>query len=421
MSAAGGGRPGALPPAGYRPRRRAEEETPLQVLFIPEDAEEPAQVFDFARLTVSPELQQAFAKGFVQRTKAGGRLRRLGSAEKSYRFFRGFATYLGTLNTPPTRPRDLLPVHLDGWRLERQNYASLWHQVGEMIKNLRAVPGLGPELRTALNQRQPEHANRRRERANPSYSRAEMQRILNAARHDVRQAAARIRAGQVLADRWRAGDLDGEPPQQQRRGRLAAFVEEHADVPRTPRGAPQWWVRELGTVAEHMEAVHLSALEIAAFVILLVAMTGENGSAITKAPAGHHRPDGHAGGIASAIVELDKPRRGSRRHMDRPLVDLPKWAGARQKPPGRGRTHVRGSGPRSGCSCSCTNSPKVPAACWEATGCWSGGPAAAAEAWARACAPERTATSSGPGPRPGGSPRTPQQAPGRTPNLPTLT
>ncbi|WP_404870011.1 hypothetical protein ACI1MP_31040 [Kitasatospora griseola] len=328
MNAEGGGRPGALPPAGYRPRRRVSTETPLQVLFIPEDAEECSRVFDFERLTVSPELQLAFAKGFVQRTKAGGRLRRLGSAEKSYRFFRGFATYLGTLNTPPARPQDLLPVHLDGWRLERLNYTSLWHQVGELISNLRTVPGLGPEFRTALNQRQPEHANRRRGRANSSYSRAENQRILNAARHDVRQAAARIRAGQELADRWRAGDLDGEPPHQRRRGRLAAFVEEHADVPRTPSGGPQWWVRQLGTVAEHVEAVHLSALEIAAFVILLVQMTGENESTITNAPAGHHRPDGHAGGIASAIVELDKPRRGSRRHMDRPLVDLPKWAGS---------------------------------------------------------------------------------------------
>ena len=55
-------------------------------------------------------------------------------------------------------------------------------------------------------------------------------------------------------------------------------------------------------------------------------MTGENASTIARAPSGHHRPDGHAGGIASAIIELDKPRRGSRRHMDRPLVDLPKWA-----------------------------------------------------------------------------------------------
>jgi hypothetical protein len=46
-------------------------------------------------------------------------------------------------------------------------------------------------------------------------------------------------------------------------------------------------------------------------------------AALLAAPATHHRPDGYTGAGASAIVTLDKPRRGARRHMDVPLTSEP--------------------------------------------------------------------------------------------------
>src|SRR5574341_220194 len=93
------------------------------------------------------------------------------------------------------------------------------------------------------------------------------------------------------------------------------------------------WVRRHGTVDELMSLIHLSWQETAAFLVLLIGLTGHNGGTIADAPAAHHRTDGDAGGTASAIVELRKPRRGKRRsHMDVALADLPDWLGVSALP-----------------------------------------------------------------------------------------
>jgi hypothetical protein len=79
-----------------------------------------------------------------------------------------------------------------------------------------------------------------------------------------------------------------------------------------------------------MSLVHLPWRD-AAFLVLLIGLTGQNGGTIADAPAAHHRADAGAGGTATAIVELRKPRRGKRRsHMDVPLVDLPDWVAVDQ-------------------------------------------------------------------------------------------
>jgi hypothetical protein len=82
-------------------------------------------------------------------------------------------------------------------------------------------------------------------------------------------------------------------------------------------------------VEQQVTALHLSMREAAAFVALLVGLTGQNRGTILGTPAAHHRPDGYTEqGPATAVVELDKPRRGRRRHMDVALVDLPDWVAA---------------------------------------------------------------------------------------------
>src|SRR5207249_2475947 len=94
--------------------------------------------------------------------------------------------------------------------------------------------------------------------------------------------------------------------------------------------AARAWVTRLGTNADHICGLHLTSRDATAFTVLLAGLTGQNLSTLNKAPAGHHRPDGYAGGPATAIVELDKPRRGPGRHMDVALVDLPQWIPARR-------------------------------------------------------------------------------------------
>src|SRR5262249_47623221 len=104
---------------------------------------------------------------------------------------------------------------------------------------------------------------------------------------------------------------------------------------------PVQWVKALGPLDEQFAMLHLTVYDIAAFTVLLVGLTGQNRATILNAPVVHHRPDGYAGGTATAVIELDKPRRGRHRHMDFALVDLPDWAPPSADPDKQTRDDLR--------------------------------------------------------------------------------
>ncbi|MDG4795452.1 hypothetical protein [Micromonospora sp. WMMD1082] len=334
MSARDRSRLAALPGAGYRPTPRLADEQRPQVTFSPETRDKtrgPARVFDFSALPVSTELQLAFARAFAFRTRAGGSIRATGSANQSFRIMRSFAVHLAAGNRPPQTPADLAPAHVKGWAMARRDHAALTGELAVLKACLRRVPGITAEFTACLSEPP------RRPSPKTSYSRTEMVRTLDAARGDVRRAAERIQAGRALLQRWRAGDLDGDPgggaEKVRRRGRLLDCIDRDGDVPRSgARGFAVSWVRALGSLEAHFAMLYLTSTDIAAFVVLLVGLTGQNRSTIINAPAGHHRADGYAGGPATAVVELDKPRRGRHRHMDVALVDVPLWAPAPSQP-----------------------------------------------------------------------------------------
>ncbi|MGW9210992.1 hypothetical protein ACWGR4_28900 [Embleya sp. NPDC055664] len=335
MTAGRGGRRAALPPASFIPVARVVDEEVCRIRFVPEDAAQPAHEFDFTAWRVHPRLRRTFAAALAERTRPGGRVRTSGSAYKTFRTLRSFADYLGDLTTPPTEAAQLTPAHLDGWFLARRQHVGGTIQLGELKTTLRKLDGIGESFRAALAQRNPP---RPRIAAKSGYSRDENQRILHAARLDVRRAADRIRGNRELLRRWRRGDLKGELHE---RAALLDHVERHLDVPRTKGAtrAPKHWVSALGSVEDHMTALHLSAVEATAFAVLLVGLTGQNKGTIVNAPAAHHRADGYTGDRATAIVELDKPRRGSRRHMDVALTGVPDWTG----PPSAARASTAGN------------------------------------------------------------------------------
>ena len=290
------------------------------VRFVPENPRVQPIDFDFADWPVSSQLQKAFADAFAARTRGGSRVRADASAKTLYRSFRTFGTYLGTLESPPTRSTQLTPAHLHGWYLTRAPNTRL---LGGLKSMLRHIEGLDADFRDALDEASP---TRIEDRVLSSYSREENRRILQAARTDVRAAAVRIRAGRELLAAWRHGDVLDHPEEIQRRGELLDYLDRHDDVPRTPNGDVPKSVRVLGSVADHFAHLHLTALDVGAFAVLLVGLTGQNPTTIAKATTEHHRPDGHAGGPPSAVIKLDKPRRGSARHMDVALTSVPPWA-----------------------------------------------------------------------------------------------
>ena len=335
MSTGSGGRAATLPAAGSRRAARLPEAGGCVVRFVAESPAGQVCEFDLAAWPVGHALQVAFAAAFAARTRPGGRVRRIGTAMNSWRTLRSFAGYLAELSSPPRTPGELAPAHLAGWFFPRRQLAGGSLQLGELKRMLRLIDGLGAEFCTALAERNPPTPAAS---STASYSRGENQRILNAARRDIRAAAVRIRGNRELLRRWRDGDGPREPDNAGGLGELLDHVDRHTDVPRYgPGKQPLRWVAQLGTVEQHVTALHLSGVEAAAFAVLMIGLTGQNRDAILAAPAAHHRPDGYAGTTGVAVVALDKPRRGTRRHMDVPrrgtrrhmdvpLTSLPPWA-----------------------------------------------------------------------------------------------
>lgn len=332
MSAKRRGRQASLPPKEFRTVVRVVGDGGTTVHYVPEDPDDPARDFDFSVFRIEPALQRAFAVAFAERTRAGGRIRRGATAYRGWRTLRQFIEYLAALERPPAAPKDISPAHLRGWWLPRGTNAGVGIELSELKSTLRKMEGLTAEFVEELNRPGPP----RKKVFKESYTRAENRRILRAARLDVRQAAERIRSNRELIDRWRQGRLDGQL-EPYLRGRLLDYVDIHADVPRMVRRPqpPELWVAKLGSVIEHITSLHLSANEAAAFAVLLVGLTGQNPSTIAKAPAVHHRPDGYTPHRRSASIALDKPRRGTRRHMDVTLTDFPLWAKDSSEPTGK--------------------------------------------------------------------------------------
>lgn len=292
--------------------------------------------YPFDVLPVAPELQQSLAEAFARRTAPGAGLGSLESMTKSHQKAMFFSRYLATLAWPPTQISHLVPEHLDGFLDSRKDKVSgAGEDLAELKRLLKHAEGLDEAVIAKLNESHPKR--QRTEEPKQSYSQQELKRIAEAARADLRAAAARIRRNREDLDRFRRGEL---PPDGRRRLELLDWVDRFGDVPRSPctsgahagRDIPLAWVTKRGAVDDHVCQLHLSGMEVTAGAILLTAMTGENRSVIFKTPAVHHRADGYTGRTPTALLETKKPRRGRRAHMTLALSDLPDWISVPSEP-----------------------------------------------------------------------------------------
>lgn len=310
------GRPATLPGPGWQPPDRQPGDGSV-VQFIPEDGSEPAE-FSFAAWPVSPEMQQGLAAAFALVTAADGSQRSRQSAVSTYAALRRAAEFLGQTSNPPGRPQDLTPAHLTQLRL-----AKPYDYIRAKVV-LRAVRDVTPAFAGALGAPNP----RRHSQPLASYSKTEFSAVMAAARGQIRTARTRIRASRELLTRWRAGQIP-EGTELWHRGSILDHVARTGDVPRTPDGRPAR--HRLGTVAEHVSALHLTAEEKIAAGVLLAGLTGHNLTGISDLTVSHHRADGDetSGTTRVAIVEIVKNRRGRRRrYMPVPLADTPDRAEA---------------------------------------------------------------------------------------------
>jgi hypothetical protein len=275
--------------------------------------------FDFTGLPVAEELRRDLAAAFERRTAPGAGLTSLESFEKPYFAATRFTRYLAALPWPPARMADLAPEHLDGFYERRSGLQSSVTELGDLKRLLARAERLSDAMAGKVREAGPPG---RRGEPRHSYSRDELRRVAEAARSDLRAAAGRIRACREELRQVRNGELDhGGDRRLARRYELLDWADRFADVPRTPpvrtgRTAGKCfhlpWVQEHGSVSEVVSWLHLTGDEAAAGAILLAALTGQNPTVILKVPAVHYRADGYAGPTGTAIVSLNKRRRGPR-------------------------------------------------------------------------------------------------------------
>ncbi|MFG1930846.1 hypothetical protein ACGFK1_09345 [Mycobacterium sp. NPDC048908] len=177
-------------------------------------------------LAAAPDVQRGLAIAFARPTAPGAGLNALESMRSSFRVARQFTQYLATVSCPPVMLSDVTPDHIDGFQAYRNHVPHMPMELGTLKALLLCSADLPESLIAKLHEANPRYVSG----ADPktSYSRAEFKRIGDAARADLRTAAAQIRANRALLARYRAGEV-ADPD---RRLELLDFADRHGDVPR---------------------------------------------------------------------------------------------------------------------------------------------------------------------------------------------
>lgn len=321
-----------MPSSDWRPPERLLEALGGTAVRVIEEPGARSRVFDFAdiqdpkgkRVVIDEGLQRWFASAFAERTSPRSGVKRVGGAESLYSVLSWLARYF-SIQSPAVRgPGDVTEAHVrELWtHTEERNAASQCSHLHRLRQLWRDDDQLSKEVRDALyRERMPEVT---KVSDVPAYDDKAMQRIMVALRHDIRVARDRIRAGQDLLARFRAGQIGSGHPDH-KLGMLLDVFERTGDLPRTPGGAMVRVVWTLGGSQEITRQLCLTSRELTAFCLLLTALTAENFGTVASWPAAHHRPDGGVEGVPQlALIEASKPRRGpEREHMVTPEEDVP--------------------------------------------------------------------------------------------------
>lgn len=212
-------------------------------------------------------------------------------AEGLYSVLSWLARYFSVQSPTVRGPGDVTEAHvLELWtHTEGRNAASQCTHLHRLRQLWRDDEKLSKEARDALyKERMPEVTELSDV---PEYDDDAMQRIMVALRHDIRVARDRIRAGQDLLARYRAGQVGSGHPDHEL-GMLLDVFERTGDLPRAPAGNMVRAVWKLGGSQVITRWLCLSSRELTAFGLLLTALTAENFGTVAAWPAAHYRPDG---------------------------------------------------------------------------------------------------------------------------------
>lgn len=327
MKGARGGRAASVPDAAWCPPERLVPDGDGTLVRFIEETGGASKVFDFARLPATAQMQRWLARAFLRRTGPREGITRLRTAGSVYYACRWFVVVLAAAGSPVRCPVDLTGAHIATLILRSAETRMALGYMTWLRSMLREDPELPAPARTVLLlarlPRVPVKETGDRKRA---YSDEEWRQIMTAARGDVRTARDRVKAGQRLLARYRAGELAAGSHDADVAVVLDVF-DRTGDVPRRADGELTRAASRAGGFMAVASLLCLTLHEATAFCLLLTALTAENFGTVAAWPASHHRPDGGLGdwGGPVAVIEQVKPRRGpEREHMTTALEDLPR-------------------------------------------------------------------------------------------------
>lgn len=310
-----------MPPTGWQsPRRRPDGPSGTVVRFI-EQGTGREKSFDFASFALSDGMRSWLASVFAAVVGPGSRVTRATTASLIHGDLRQFAVFLERTAPDLTGPEQLKAAHIKAFRMSLVPESNRRTRMKALRRILRGDPILPAGARAELldvplaKAAVPEPVT--------AYTDVEIQQIMTALRSDIRRSRDRIRTARTLLAQVRSGDVDMQSPDGVLGGVLDHY-DRHGDVLRLANGKPEQRLAACGGLRAVLPLLCPTAREVAAFAVLLTALTGENFSTVAAWPAIDHRPDGGIGDPSLALIEAVKARRGpDREHMVTALEDLP--------------------------------------------------------------------------------------------------
>ena len=283
-----------------------------------------SQDFQFHRLKLGPELETVFAEGFARATGPGGTRRTLGSAANLYGGLRTFAGLLNSHPAPPRKMSDLRPAHIATFRLRGTSYSlNVVHAVRITLRANESLPGPFRELL---------YSPLGHVAASPSvasYTDSEFRAIRRAARTEIRAALSRIRAGEAELAAWLTAPAPVQiNPDVAKRGALLEQIANEGSVPHRERGphSQQEGSTDAGSL---IRSLFPSSSELAARVVLLQCLTGQNLSTLCNLTTEYLRADDQEKEGEVLLTRAQKPRRGRyAAEMDLSFTSVPVWLDA---------------------------------------------------------------------------------------------
>ena len=305
-------------PQGRYSRPAALDDSLRIVTFTDEDGG--SWNFDFTELAGPASLIDELVEAVVAGSSPGGRWRTRMTVEAAASMARQLVLYLTNEYPEVGSVADISPEVWWAWRKSREE-ASRWPGSVNLARCLLAEsPKLPDTTRRALRARASKPRKRLPE--NDAYSRAEFTRIQTAAKAQVRKASARIANNLQALDRFHETGEPGVFVASDRRGvrwtsgSLLEYLSRHGAMPamHVARKAVSKGAFDLQGVTNPAQALFPSILEIYCLMVLLTCERGFNLSVMNNLTADSFTSSDPVAEESVHTVEVDKPRRGSKRH-----------------------------------------------------------------------------------------------------------